>query len=130
MGECGMSLVSQSFTLSIALTPPSQEHDLVAYAEKGPESTLNRKVHQWLHFLFFQTGVLGNPTAPLQLHTGLCICPWAIIDRVATMPCNTRGGDLATVEQLAWWPIRGCPCHPTGDIMQGKARERESKETP
>lgn len=78
---------------------------------------------------FFMTGVLGNPPAPLQLHTGLCICPWVIIDRVATMPCNMRGGDLATMEQLERRPIRGFPCHPMGDIMQGK-HKRGNKETP
>lgn len=46
------------------------------------------------------------------------------------MPCNTRGGDLATVEPLAWWPIRGFPCHPLGDIMWGRERAGRRHEDP
>lgn len=65
----------------------------------------------------------------LQLHAELCICPWAIIDRVHTILCNTRSGDLTAVEKLEWWAIRGFLRHLTGGLHAAKDRQ-ESQETP
>lgn len=108
----------------------SHVHDLVAYAETGPECTSNWKGHQRLPFLWsiFKLPYLESnrwpPTPFLQLHAELCICPWAIIDRVHTILCNTRGGDLTAVEELEWWAIRGFPRHLMGDFMQRKTDRR------
>lgn len=67
------------------------------------------------------------PPPSLQLHAELCICPWAIIDRVPTILCNTSGGDLTVVEKLEWWAIRGFPRHLTGDFTQGKTDKRAGR---
>lgn len=61
----------------------------------------------------------------LQLPAVLCICPWAVIDRVPSIPRNTRGGDSTAVEKLDWWSYKR---RPTSPIQGTSSRVRPTRE--